>query len=310
MSRLASVSSSPTLRQFAQGAAQQNTSPVADFIAPPVDVPLSVMKYKEYSEKSRFRIPDTRRALGGRATEIGFDVSDATFNCQPHALDFPIDNLEQLESGDLENVLQEGAVAVSEVAGLAHEKTVIDTSLAAAGAGTTLSVGSSDDIVDQLDALVLQVMLAARYGALMGVGIVFGATMWKTIKNHPSVRNRFTVSGSKGPKPLATLTAGDFGSLLLGNPEVQASFMVYDDAPEGKAADAKFVLDESLLVFARRQDPTRRDPSFAKTFRLAGRWMVPGSYLRDDGRVEVAKFDWSEDVKVTNSAAVKRLNLA
>ncbi len=38
--------------------------------------------------------------------------------------------------------------------------------------------------------------------------------------------------------------------------------------------------------------------------------MVPSSYVRDDGRVEVAKFDWSEDVKVTNSAAAVRLNVS
>jgi hypothetical protein len=40
------------------------------------------------------------------------------------------------------------------------------------------------------------------------------------------------------------------------------------------------------------------------------KFMVPGSYMRDDGRVEVAKFDWSEDVKVTNSLACVRLNVA
>jgi hypothetical protein len=47
-----------------------------------------------------------------------------------------------------------------------------------------------------------------------------------------------------------------------------------------------------------------------KSFRLMGKYMVPSSYMRDDGRVEVAKFDWSEDVRVTNSAAVKRLNVS
>jgi hypothetical protein len=36
--------------------------------------------------------------------------------------------------------------------------------------------------------------------------------------------------------------------------------------------------------------------------------MVPGSYVREDGRAEVAKFDWSEDIAVTNSAAAVRLN--
>jgi hypothetical protein len=43
-----------------------------------------------------------------------------------------------------------------------------------------------------------------------------------------------------------------------------------------------------------------------KTFRLRGQFMVPGSYMKEDGRGEVAKFDWSEDVQVTNAAAVVR----
>jgi hypothetical protein len=32
--------------------------------------------------------------------------------------------------------------------------------------------------------------------------------------------------------------------------------------------------------------------------------------MRDDGRVEVAKFDWSEDVQISNAAACVRLNVA
>ena len=47
-----------------------------------------------------------------------------------------------------------------------------------------------------------------------------------------------------------------------------------------------------------------------KTFRLMNKFMVPGSYVRDDGRVEVAKFDWSEDVKITNYSACVRLNVS
>ncbi len=46
-----------------------------------------------------------------------------------------------------------------------------------------------------------------------------------------------------------------------------------------------------------------------KTFRLANQWMVPGTYMRDDQRVEVVKFDWSEDVEVTNSSAAARLTV-
>jgi hypothetical protein len=110
-----------------------------------------------------------------------------------------------------------------------------------------------------------------------------------------------------GKDSLAVPSEVTAGSLLIGRPDVRTSYMVYDDGPEGKPADVKFVLDTSILIFARRANPTRRDPSFMKTFRLSGQYMVPGSYIREDGRVEVAKFDWSEDVKVTNSAAAVRL---
>jgi len=87
-------------------------------------------------------------------------------------------------------------------------------------------------------------------------------------------------------------------------------FMIYDSAPEGKAENVNFLLDTAVLVFARKDAPTRRDPSFMKTFRLMNKFMVPGSYMRDDGRVEVAKFDWSEDVRVINSAACVRMNVS
>ena len=121
MSRLSDISASPVLKQFAQGAAQSNIMPVADFLAPTVEVPTSVGRFKKYTEKHRFRIPQTLRAIGGRAAELAFEVSDESYNCNPHALDYPVDNLERLEAGELEDCLREGAVACAEVAALAHE---------------------------------------------------------------------------------------------------------------------------------------------------------------------------------------------
>ena len=309
-SRLNDISTSPVLREFAQGAAQSAIMPVADFLAPTIEVPTSVGRYKKYTEKNRFRIPDTLRSIGGRATELRFEAADETYNCEPHALDYPVDNLEKLESDDLENALREGAVAVAEVAALAHEKSVIDAALAAAGAGTGKTWNANADPVADVDAAILDVIKAAKYGSLMGVGILFGASAWVIFKNQALVRGRFVVgNGAKGGN-LAMPTEDSASDLFVGRPEVRTSYMVYDDAAEGVAESIKFLLDSTVLVFARRPSPTRRDPSFMKTFRLMGKYMVPSSYMRDDGRVEVAKFDWSEDVRVTNSAAVKRLNVA
>ena len=312
MSRLSDISASPTLREFAQGAAQSSIMPVADFLSPTVEVATSTGRFKVYTEKNRFHIPDTLRTLGGRAAELRFDVSDATFNCEPHALDFPVDNLEQLESNGLENMLREGAVAVAEVAALAHEKTVIDAAMAVVGVGVGKIWNDAADPISDVDDAILSVIKAAKYGSLMGVGILFGATAWKIFKNQSKVRGRFVVGngGGKASLGLAVPTEESASQMFVGSPDVRTSYMIYDSAPEGKSESVNFLLDSTILVFARKDAPTRRDPSFMKTFRLMNQFMVPGSYMRDDGRVEVAKFDWSEDVKVTNSAACVRLNVA
>lgn len=309
------------MRQFSLGAAQSAMQPVADFLAPTVEVPTSVGQYKEYSEKNRFHIPDTKRAIGGRATEIRFDASDKTYNCQPHALDYPVDNLEQLEAAALQDTLQEGATALAEMGALSHEKTVIDAALAAVGSGTDVNMSNASlDVVDTLDQEILNVLKAAKYGSLMGVGVLFGASAFRRLKNHPKIQGRFNVGsgsgrgngrsgGNQGGAASVNPSLDDIKGLLIGNPDTRVSFMVQDSAGPGEAESMGFLLDDAVFIFARHPNPTRRDPSFMKTFRLAGQWMTPGSYVRDDGRVEVATFDWSEDIQVCNSGAAKRLNL-
>ena len=314
MSRLSEISASPTLREYAQGAAQDAIMPVADFLAPTVEVATSVGRFKRYNEKNRFRIPSTLRTLGGRATELRFEASDATYNCEPHALDYPVDNLEQLEAEGLEDMLREGVTAVAEMAALSHESSVISAALEAVGSGTSKTWNASADPVSDVDDAILAVIKAAKYGSLMGVGVLFGATAWKIFKNQDKVRGRFVVGNGTGKESgklgLAVPTEQSATQMFIGSPDVRTSYMIYDANPEGKAESISFLLDASVLIFARKEAPSRRDPSFMKTFRLMNKFMVPGSYMRDDGRVEVAKFDWSEDVKVTNSAACVRLNVA
>lgn len=307
MGKLTDISSNPTLVNFAQRSAQQAIQPVANFMAPPVEVAIPTGRYKEYTAKSRFRVPNTRRPLGGPATIIGQTAEDKLYNCEPHALDYPVDQIEKLAEQDLVNSMMEGATICSQAAALAHEKAVVDAAFAAVP-GSTVDWGSAVDPIAEIDEAVLTVLKAAKFGSLMGIGIVLGAGMFKFLKNHPKVSAKFVV-GNKSANYTATPTLDNFGELILGQPECRASFMVYDDAAEGLAENIKFVMDGSMLVFARMANPTRFDPSFMKTFRLMGQWMVPGSYTSTDGRVEFAKFDWSEDVKLTNAAAAVRFNL-
>ena len=307
-SRLQEISAKPELRDYAQGAAQDAVQPVAEFLAPTVPVSTSVGRFKAYTEKNRFKIPDTLRGMGGRAVELSFAVTDNTYNCAPHALDFPVDNLEQMENAEMENVLQEGATLIAEVAGLAHEAAVINAAVGALGtavngAGAWSAVTTADP-VGEIDTQILEVLKAAKYGSLMGIGVLFGATAFRVFKNHASCRSRFVTAGGNA---IPNITPDSASSLLMGQPDVRVSYMVQDTAAEGQAASMSFLLDSNVIVFARKASPSRRDPSFMKTFRLRDNFMVPGSYIRDDGRVEVAKFDWSEDIQITNAPAAKRI---
>jgi hypothetical protein len=310
MSRLSQITSGDMLKSYAQGLAQSSVQPIADFLAPTVPVPLSVGRYKVYSEKNRFRIPKTLRGIGGEATKIRFTSSDATYNCEAHALDYPIDNLEKLEAEGMEDMLKEGAVAIAEIASLAHEQRVINDALSALTPGAVAKTwNAAADPVNDLDTYILSIIKACGYGSLMDVGVLFGANAWRIFKNQDKVRGRIIVGA--GAKPtLATPTEETCGALLLGNPDVKTSYMVHDTAPEGKPASLDFLLDSKVIVFARKKQPTRRDPSFMKTFRLSNKFMVPGSYPLEDGRGEVAKFDWSEDVVVTNTSAAQLLTIS
>ena len=304
--QLTQFTPSPMLREFAYGFAQNAVQPVANFIAPTVEVNTMIGRYKVYDQKHQFNIPETERAIGGRATEVTFGATDATYNCSPHAIDVPVDELLENESEQLEDVMAESAAMAAQIAALQHERRVISAALAGCagtGTGATISVAATDPI-DTIDGHILNVLKAARYGSSMGVRIVCGASAFKLIKNCATVRNRFVSDGrAVVPASIPNITPDTLKSLLIGSPDTMISWMVQDTAGAGKTASISFLMDTEVLIFAALNTPTRRDPSFMKTFRLKGNWMIPGQYMRDDQRVTVAKFDWTEDVRVTNSAA-------
>ena len=287
-SLLASVSSNPVIREYAQGFAQQMTQPVADFLAPTVEVTTLVGRYKKYNEADRFKVVNSLRAIGGPAAQVGFSASDATYNCTPRALDFPMDYLEIEEESALEDLFKEASQILAEQATLGHEGNVINAAtnlLLPSAIPLTWDGATPSDPVNDIDTQILNVIKAARYGSLMGTGVLFGTTAWKLFKNNTNVKNKFVVgTGGRGSVGLAVPTEDVAGQLFVGNPQVKTSYMVLDTAAEGLPANIQFILDTAVIVFARSPSPTRRDPSFMKTFRKMGQWMVPGSYVREDGR--------------------------
>jgi hypothetical protein len=305
MSRISSLCAKSTIREYAQGAAQEGVSKVADFLAPTVEVAKATGFFKIYTEKSRFRIPDTRRSIGGAAATLGWDRSDGLYNVEPHALDVPVDVAETDDEDTMTNSLQEAADLGSEVGSLSHEKEVVDLAVTATTGGVqNIDFAAALDPIDQIDAHIITLIKSANYGGMMGVRLLLGLTWARRLKNHPLIRARFPGAAKVSPG------IDEIMSLLLTAPQVQISTLVYDDAPEGKAKDIKLILDTKALLFVARDNPTRRDPSFMKTFRQRGRWMAPRSYTSADGRQEFAGLDWSGKPYVTNTTGAIQLGIS
>lgn len=304
--RMGTLSSKPELTQYAQRIAAQRIRQQADFLAPTVEVANPVGRFKKYDEKNRFRVPKTRRPSGGRATEVTWEAEDGTYNCEYHGIDVPMDK-QDLDAADPQNFAMESMDLAADIQALAHEKDVIVKALAAAGSGTDSNFASdSVDPISVIDTQILALMKATA--GTMPIRIAFGPTAFMRFKHNKLVKDRFKVGAGRGAVAPEIITLENIRSLFFIEPEIRMFSMVEDTAAEGLDASFSFLMDTAILVFTARPNPTRYDPSFMKTFRVMGAWMTPRFYNRDDGRVEVAAMDWSEDVQVTNSTAVKRIN--
>jgi hypothetical protein len=308
--RLRDLSENKTLTNFAQDASQASIRKIANFIAPSVEVPTMTGQYKEYDAKHRYKRPLTRRSVDGRATRIGFNAGDKYFNLEPNALDFPIPNITTLDDGALLNYAKYGATLLSDSSGLAHEGEVIDKALAAVGAGTDYNFTDvAIKPIDLIDAAILVVKKLAKNGA--GVKVLFGTTAFLRTRQNADTKARFKGGrggAAAGGASIVTPQLADMSGLLFTNPSVEMSDMVEDKAAEGLAEDIQFMLDDAILIFASNDVPNTMDPSFMKTLRLMGQWMVPGSYESEDKRDNILKMDWHEQILVTNAPAAIRIN--
>lgn len=305
--RLSSLSSKPELTQYAQRLAGQRIRARAKFLAPTVEVANPVGRFKKYDEKHRFFVPDTRRNPGGSAVKIGFTAEDATYNCQYHAVDVPADRAENDAVDDVMNLAMEHMDLAADVQALSHERSVIRAALSALGAGADHNFTS--DSVDPIAIIDLAIrdLLRATAGSLP-IKIAWGPTAFLRFKANKHVRDRFKVGKGAGSSSGESITLESIRPLFMTEPNQEIFLMVEDAAPEGKDRDLEFLLDDSIIIFASSDKPTRFDPSFLKTFRKMGAWLRPRIYETPDGRADVVASDWSEDVQLGNAQGGVRIN--
>lgn len=305
--RIAALASNPLLTQFAIDASQAAIRPIASFLAPICEVPSLSFHYKKYSSENRFRPAHTVRQPGSDVTRLGFGAEDPSLTLVPNALDFPIPFASGLTDEELSYSIQEGQGILADQGGLAHENQVVTTAVKAL-TPDKLAKDFGDDTIDPiayLDEIIGNVKRSAKNGA--PIKLLFGWNAFRKFRNNKNVKGRFVVAAGRGGNSVGTIspTINDIGGLLINNPEVALSEFVIDRSAPGTDENIEFLLDEAVIVFASNGTPNRMDPSFLKTFALAGQFFKPGQYVTADQRDQVLKMDWVTRVEVTNEAAAQ-----
>lgn len=290
--RAAKISYGSFNPQYGQGASNRGGLGAGRFLAPTVEVDTHYGTYPEFSEKNRFFIPNTRRGVGGLATEIILDATERNFNADPHALDCPVDLAAGEEPSKV--ALNDGLNFATEVADLQQEQLAITRALAAAGAGTAMDISPNAQPITAINYYILALMKVAKYP---NIAVLFGANAAHVFMNHPNVAPKLNGDFSYEAHP----------GLFHNKAPFMAAYALVDAAGPGAAENVDFTLSWDILIFTRSPNPTRRDPSFMKTFRVTNERQGATITQRSDGRVSTAQFDWSEDVRVTNTAGVTRL---
>lgn len=306
MGNRSQASMNPTLTAYAQGLTQDLGSQLANFIAPVVTVPATIGQYKAYNDKNAFQVVDTGRAVGGPAKRLEFSSSDPTFNCQPQALEIPIDDSERDAAGDANATLEEAKTKTLVSSSIISHETKVFTA-AAAGVAAQAGFGVwSDSAVDPIKEIDAVIEAIATNTGMMPNRIAFGLGAWRVFRNHPKVLAR------QPGAQIVGVTAGQAAQMLL-NPgiEIRVGVLSKDTTKFGKDKSAENIVGGRLYIFIGSQSPTQYDPSFMKTF-MGGVGGVDAvrMYRADSNRSDILACDWSEDIKVTSTSCGKRIDVS
>jgi hypothetical protein len=296
----------PTLTNYAQGIAQDVASALADFLCPVVVVPAGTGFYKQYNGTNAFQIYRTKRAIGGGASRIQFEATDAQFNCKPNALEITIDDAEREAAGEAGGPSLEEAKARTLVssAAISHEDEVLTVIKAGVAAVSDKGVWSRSDIdpVAQLDE---QIEAVATALGMMPNRIAFGLSAWRVFRSHPKVLGRQPGAAIVG------VTAQQAASMLI-NPqaEIRVGVLSKDSVKFGGTSSKTNIVGAEVFVFFGSNAPTQYDPSAFKTFRTRASGVDAVRMYRDESaRSDVLAVDWSDQPVVASTAAVRRLSI-
>lgn len=314
MSRAAAAAINYVLTAYAQGFANDllKTQQVAAALCPIVPVTGASGQYKVFSDENSFRVYNTGRGLGGSARRIEFDASDASFNCQPQALEVTVDDHERslaTAGGNpvAQELLDQGKVrALINSTSLSSVNKIVAFVLANTTAVESRGNWSNEgvDPIQQLDEQL--VALSNDVGSTANINLVLGTNAFYVLRNHPKVKAR--CSGVQ----VGGITREQLQGILMfpANVVIGAISKLTSGVGQATKSKANVVGDNAILTYS-VPSPTVYDPSAFKLFTTGSGMVSAVRTYRDDGaRSDVHAIDWSEDIKLTGSAAVKRLAIS
>ena len=313
MSRQSTAQLNHQLTNFAVGHANdtRQTRELAERLAPIVVVPGSHGQYKEFNDLNSFTIYNTARAMGGSANRIEFSAEDQYYNCKPQALEVPVDTEERNQVGEDnalgQQLLDEGRIAaLINAQNLSHVHKVVTAVIAATPAveGDQIGEWSNPDIdpIDQLDEQVDQ--LALDVGNASGIQLTMDLTSWRTIRNHPKVKERCTGVQVGG------ITREQLVTMLATPVDFKHFAISYNAAALGQEQSKARLMAGQVFLHYSLPTPrlTEFDPSAFKTFAVANNMMNSvRSYDSQDGFWNAHVVDWTEDIKLTSSLSIRRI---
>lgn len=299
--RISVLAQKHQLKNYINGAVNANLLGDATFLAPIVRTGSLVNTVWKYDRTKPFRIPETRRALGGKATQVDFGGTTEDITLETHALDTGIDILAERDEEIIMNLRSQSDMAAS-LAGLAHFKSV-RTTIAGAVSSTTLTI-SSDDPIAIFDAKIKSILLSCgSYAPAVKIRFLWGYEAALKVLNDAQVISRISGGATRDTPAVATLDS-IAKMLVLQGTEHRICTAIEDTGEFGSGTESRaFVGDNEVLIAAVAPNPNKQDPSAFKTLWYGSDGMQQGFYKSEDGRSEYVKLDWAMKIYTANAGA-------
>lgn len=237
----------------------KNSAYIADALFPKVNVKKISDVYFVFDRD--FRIPETRRAIGGKAREADFGLSTATYQLQKEALKTYISD-DEVENYDLGTLKADATEYLSDKIKLKIEKSAADlldatgtwslqSSLAVAWTTNTTTSNPFPTMNTASSAIV-------GYSGVKPNFMVLPYKAYLGLKDHASVLDRIKY------------TSSDFTVEMLQGlfdiEKIHIPTAVYDASAEGVAESMAYIFDDFAFVGYRAPRPAPRSISFAYMF--------------------------------------------